>query len=225
MGQSVTLPLLEGLHIDQKDMSFEPEFCRPALYLFGFLLERCPRPGVKLGIVAEPDIQVAPFGVGDAADTAHQVEAENVETPPRPFLVGEATAQLAGLADLGLGWVVVRNAGRRVGVDEAGQHRMIDVKQQRQQIEEDALRRAQLLFDALQAQPVNILEAPADGLQILAADAILEMNCLAHRHLPIRRLPSEAWRLRPIASACACRSLFATRRARSEVAEPHCPGH
>ena len=68
--------------------------------------------------------------------------------------------------------VVVRDACRRIGADKTGQHGVILMKQQRQQIQEDTLPRIQKFLDLLKAQTMQVFEALADGEQVFFADVL-----------------------------------------------------
>ena len=72
--------------------------------------------------------------------------------------------------------IVIGNTLGRITPHEPGQHRMIDVKQQRQEPDQLLLGRAQFTQNPFQANSMKLEKAIPDGAQILTADPIRKRN-------------------------------------------------
>ena len=89
----------------------------------------------QIRCVAHPDIHIALVRLGQGAETAHQEQAMDgawrVAAVAR--LVGKRSGQALGIGEGGGVRLVIRQPGRCIARDVAGQQRMIDVKEQWQQ--------------------------------------------------------------------------------------------
>ena len=86
--------------------------------------------------MAQPDIEIAAGGMGYAAYAAHQIESLNMETAASAFLVFETSADLFCCLQQQFGGGKIWNAGGCCRIDKAREHRMVDVEQQRKQVDE-----------------------------------------------------------------------------------------
>ncbi|MCY1403686.1 hypothetical protein D9M71_188750 [compost metagenome] len=132
----------EALRVDEKAVHLGALGARPLFQQIALAPQFGARRRVEVGAVADPEVEVAVFGLGHAAQAAHQEQAVDRQ---RRIAAAQLVAERAGQA-LGLGeqFVVRHEAAeprRRVRRDVAGQQRVIDVKQQRQQAQYQALAR------------------------------------------------------------------------------------
>jgi len=153
-------------------MDLQTQLIGPSLDVCHLGLQRLQCDGGQCRVVAEPDVQIAAGGMGHTADAAHQIEPLDVIPAPSPFLVFEAATQLLGCPQYRLVRGVARDPGGCRSIDKPGQHRVVDMKQQRQQIDEYPLARPQFPFDPAQSLPLNTHKPAPDLLQIFAADTI-----------------------------------------------------
>ncbi|MOA15982.1 hypothetical protein D3C78_1361710 [compost metagenome] len=128
--------------------------------------------------MADPHVHVALVGLGQGAEAAHQEQAK--DRPWRvaavPGLVGKRTGQPLGFGkDIGVR-LVVRQPGRRAAGNVAGQQRMVDVEEQRQQRQYALLARRQAFEGALHPHGVELEKTCAQLAQDLAVDSLVQIG-------------------------------------------------
>ena len=115
----------------------------------------------------EPDDTL--LGLGYGAQAAHQEQAVNRQRGIATVgLIGERASQALGFAEQRVVWLEARQPGWRAAADIARQQRMVDVKQQRQQLEHQLLARRQGLQGTRQTPAVDLEKTPAQLRQHLS---------------------------------------------------------
>ncbi|MNH17590.1 hypothetical protein D3C79_772710 [compost metagenome] len=138
--------------------------------------------------MADPDVHVALLGLGQGAQAAHQEQAvDRLGRVAAARLVGERTGQALGFGQqLGIGFEI--GDPRRCSAGHiAGQQRMIDVEEQRQQGHDLLLTARQPVHGPLQAPPIERQEALAQLAEHLAVNALIKVGAdfvgVVHRGL------------------------------------------
>ncbi|MCY1215219.1 hypothetical protein D9M72_270610 [compost metagenome] len=142
----------EARRVDQEEVRLGPLAGRPLFQGRAFALQLGEGGGIQLRRVADPDIHVALFGLCDGAQAAHQeqaVDGRRLRTAPR--LVGEGTGQSLDFGQQLVIGLEGGESGRRGAGYVAGKQRVIDVEQQRQQLQDQLLAAGQSLHGSLQA--------------------------------------------------------------------------
>jgi|GEM_PF-4711998 len=169
------LALIEALRIDQKEVRFAALARRPGLQQFALAAQFLDLAGVQGGVVADPHVQIAVLVLRHGAEAAHEEQAEyRLRQFSARRLVGERAAQALCFGELFGVRHEVRESGRGSRRDIAGENRMVDVKQQRQQLEYLLLARRHGLQGPLQACGVDREKARPQRGQHLAVDAFFE---------------------------------------------------
>ena len=172
-GKRVTLAALEFLAVHQEQVRFQPDAVRPLLQQHGLARQQRELLAAELLGVTDPDIEVAAVGVPQRARAAHQVDRVQAGLGYGKALRAEAEREPPGLCELrGRGRVAADAAG---GVlrDVARQGGVIDVQQQRQQVEELALARCQHAAHALEPRGADRAKAREQPTQLLAVYAFV----------------------------------------------------
>ncbi len=187
--------------VDQVEVGFAALGCCPVADRLTLAAQLVALGGRQIGCVADPDIQVTLFGLADGTATAHQVQPLNVRREACGMAaVLEAAGQALGhLQAGGFRFEIGQPAGRVAG-NKAGQQGIVDVKQQRDQLQHVVLPGGQCLQNPAQARGVECHEALAQGIQSLAVNALfnawLDFTVRLHvacQDAAVRRMVSRVW--------------------------------
>ena len=118
LGKIGVLAFLEMLGIDQEEMGFQVIACRPFLDERRLLLQGRQLPGVHVGAMTHPDIEITGLRIGDGSAAAHNEDGMYIEIPFRPAPIDEAWGQI--LALLLVVRVITRFALKRPAPADAG---------------------------------------------------------------------------------------------------------
>lgn len=189
-----TLAVAEALRVDQETVQLGTLDLGPGFQQVAFAAQLGEPGGGQVRRVADPQVDVALAALGQGAQAAHQEQAMYRPRGPGLGAALRAVAERAGQA-LGLGeqlGVRLENAqaGRGGRRDVAGEQRVVDVEQQRQQAQDQALAAGEHLPRALQAALVDPQETRAQLAEDLAVDAVVYVG--ADLAAPAGRLPAGA---------------------------------
>ena len=186
----------EAFRVDQEHVQLGPLAGGPVFHRAGLAAQQLDRRLVQRRVVAQPQIHVAAFGLRQRAQAAHQEQAvQRGDLILRQRPVAERTGQLARFVQRRRRGFVVAEARRSAGRHIAGQARVVDVEQQRQQVQHPLLAGGQQLMGALQTARVEgqktlaqQLDAPAvrQGTQVQGAG---RGAAIVQGHVRIRRRP------------------------------------
>ena len=170
----VALALGEAGGIDQVKVHLTALARRPFGDQLAFASQLRYLLGVELRRVADPDIQIALLGLADSAAAAHQIEAVDLtaEAGGVTAILEAASQALGNLLTAAVRLKAVQATGS-VARDETGEQGVVDVEQQRQQLQYVVLSAGQRLQHAAQARGVDRHKAFAQGVQSLAVNAFV----------------------------------------------------
>ena len=169
-GQAERLAALEALGVEHEEVHFEAGALRMFFDAPGLLAQQSHGVGGQLRIVHEPDVEIAVTGIGDGSGAAHQVETTDGIAPLHPVFVYKRAHQLARSRGGGPPGRVVADARRGFLRHIARQQRMVDVKQQRHQLDIGLLARMHGFEDAPQAIAIDRHEPLFERLFRIALD-------------------------------------------------------
>ena len=167
----------EAAWVDEEEMRFGALAFGPGLQQLALLLQFGQFVLVQVRGMADPDVHVALVGLGQGAQAAHQEQSmDRSRRVAVAGLVGKGASQALGFGQyLGIGFVVGQARRRRPG-DVAGQQRVIDVEEQRQQVEDQLLARRQPLHRPGHASFVEGQKARAKLTENLAVDSFIQVG-------------------------------------------------
>ncbi|MCY1537799.1 hypothetical protein D9M68_733090 [compost metagenome] len=127
--------------------------------------------------MTHPEVHVALFGLRHGAQAAHQEQPVNRQWWITPAsLVGEGARQALGFGEQFIVGFEATQPGRGQPGNIARQQRVVDVKQQRQQLQDQLLARRQCLHGAGQAPAVDLEKTRAQLRQHLAVDTVVDIR-------------------------------------------------
>src|SRR5690625_679665 len=128
----------------------------------------------QLGGVADPQVQIGALGLPQRAGGANQEQRLEGRLGQGPVAVDKAAGQLAHPAEvLAVGGIAGHSRRAEPG-GVAGQHGVVAVKQQGQQVEQQAAARAETASSTLQPLRIDLQKAPPEGGQNLAVQALVD---------------------------------------------------
>ncbi|MDT4823812.1 hypothetical protein FQZ97_570510 [compost metagenome] len=188
--------------VDQEEVRLGALAGGPFLERAALALQLGDGGGVQFRRMADPDVHVALLGLGDGAQATHQEQAvDRLRLRAAARLVGEGAGQALGLGQQFLVRFEGGDPGGRGAGDVTGQQWVVDVEEQRQQLEDQLLARRKRLHGAGQAAVVDLEEACAQLREDLAVDAVVDVRAdfLGARHALFLS------RCRCPAGSCHCR--------------------
>jgi len=173
---AVPLALRKALRVDEEEVCLGAQAGGPGFQQLAFAAQLVQQVITQAWRMADPQVHVALFGLGQRAQAAHQEHAMDwARCLTLAGLVGERACQPLRFGDQVVGRLETGHPGGRAARDIAGQQWVVDVEQQRQQRQYLLLAGRQPLHRTLQATLVERQKARTQGRQNFAVDAFVQV--------------------------------------------------
>ena len=130
--------------------------------------------GFEIVGMTDPDVEIGAFRLRDGAARSHQEEAVNAPTQMGFAVINEAACEALGAVEIDFTRRVFRQPRRSLMRDITRQHRMIDMKEQRQQFEKNLLAHVERGFSPGHTRCVDLEKPLLDQFERFAIDAVVE---------------------------------------------------
>ena len=129
-------PFFELVGVHKKEVHFQPHALGPLFDLLAFEFQLVQGVVFQIGVVADPDIEVAFFRLGDGAHAAHDEQGLNFVSAQGAAFISETFGEFVDGFHAFFTGRVQRNPRRGAFGNKAREHGVVDVEENRQQLQE-----------------------------------------------------------------------------------------